>query len=157
MPGRVGRTITRMQIDSLASSVLIPSPRSSAGHASFDVLELSRANGSTARVGLVPGQRFYQQRGRSYEDAVEGAQALAVKTGTAQVILAAHPGLLFVVPAFLRDATTQPVSSAKLGADLASLAGFTPSGRNGAVWAVVGSTSVIDMRELAPTLGAGRG
>lgn len=147
-----------MQLARLATSALIPSPRPSAGHANFDVLELAGANGATARVGLVAGQRFYQQRGRSFEDAVEGAQKLAVKTGTAQVILAAHPGLLFVVPAFLRDATTTPITSAKLGADLTTtLAGFTPAGRNGAVWAIVGATSVIDMRELPPTLGSGRG
>lgn len=146
-----------MQLAPLAASVLIPSPRPSAGHASFDVLELTGPDGASARVGLVSGQRFYQQRGRSYEDAVEGAQKLAAKTGTAQVILAAHPGMLFVVPAFLRDATTMPVASARLGADLAALVGLTPAGRNGAVWAVVGATSVIDMRELAPTLGSGRG
>ena len=41
---------------------------------------------------------------------------LAVKTGAAQVILAAHPGMLFIAPAFLRDASTTPVSSAKLAA-----------------------------------------
>ena len=146
-----------MQIAPHAASVLIPSPRPSAGHASFDVLELTGGNGTSARIGLVPGQRFYQQRGRSFEDAVAGAQQLAAKTGTAQVILAAHPGMLFVVPAFLRDTSTTPGSSAKLGADLAALADLTPAGRNGAVWAVVGATSVIDMRELPPTLGSGRG
>lgn len=146
-----------MQITPLAASVLIPSPRPSAGHANFDVLELRAADGASTRIGLVAGQRFSQQRGRSFEDAVEGAQKLAATTGTAQVILAAHPGMLFVVPAFVRDTSTSPVSNAKLGADLAAIGGLTPTGRNGSVWAIVGATSVVDMRALPPTLGSGRG
>jgi len=146
-----------MQLTVSATSSLTPSPRPSAGHAKFDALELRSADGAATRVGLVPGQRFYQQRGRSYEDAVAGAQQLAARTGVAQLVLAAHAGLLFVVPAFLRDASTTPVSNAQLGADLASIAGLTPVGRNGSVWALVGATSIVDMRSLEPTLGSGRG
>ena len=146
-----------MQVSAIRSASLIPSPRPSAGHASFDVLELTGADGAAARVGLVGGQRFYQQRGRSYEDAVAGAQLLAQKTGVAQVVIAAHPGMLFVVPAFLRDRSTEAATSAKLGADLAAIADLTPAGRNGSVWALVGAERIIDMRELAPTLGNGRG
>lgn len=146
-----------MQLSHASASRLIPSPRPSASHASFDAVELTGADGASLRVGLVGGQRFYQQRGRSYEDAVAGAQELAAKTGTAQLVIAAHPGLLFVVPAFTRDASTTPVGNAKLGADLVTLGTLAPVGRNGAAWALVGADRVLDLRELPPTLGNGRG
>ena len=145
-----------MQLAPTRSARLIPAPKASADHADFDVLGLTRADGSNVRVGLVPGQRFFVHRGRSFDDAVAGAQELAAKSGVAQAILAAHPGMLFVVPAFLRDNPATPTSGgSKLGAQLeTSLAGLTTTNRHGVVWALVGADQVIDMRQLPATLGS---
>jgi hypothetical protein len=143
-----------MQLATLVISRLVPGPRPSADHASFDVLSLTRADGSNMRIGLVPGSRFYSQRGSSFEDAVAGAREIAAKDHGAWAVLAAHPGMLFVVPAFLRGADA---TNTRVGADLAQLAGATPAGRHGRVLALVGADQVMDLRELPPTLGSGRG
>jgi hypothetical protein len=143
-----------MQLASLTASHLIPGPKPSADHASFDVADFTRADGSDLRLGLVPHQLFYTQRGSSWDDAVAGAQQLAARNHGAWAVLAAHPGMLFVVPAFVRG--TDPANT-RLGADLAGIAGATPVGRHAAALAIVGETQVIDLRPLAPTLGSGRG
>ncbi|MCW2927331.1 MAG: hypothetical protein JWM86_1299 [Thermoleophilia bacterium] len=143
-----------MQLASHASARLIPSPRPSADHASFDVLALRGADGSDVRVGLVPRSRFYMQRGSSYDDAVAGARELAVRDGGAWAVVATHPGQLFVVPAFLRGAAA---SNTRVGADLALLASATPVGRHAKALAIVGAAQVLDLRPLPATLGSGRG